>query len=63
MDKRDVLGISHFSDYFKINQLVFELRASEKVAAVEELIDVLAKQKLVRNRKMILTRLMDRETL
>ena len=63
MDKRDVLGISHFSDYFKISQLVFELKALEKVAAVEELIDVLAKQKLVRNRKMILTRLMDRETL
>ena len=63
MDKKDLLGISHFSDYFKLGQLIFDLKSTDKVQAVEELIDVLAKQKLIRNRKMILTRLIDRENL
>jgi mannitol/fructose-specific phosphotransferase system IIA component (Ntr-type) len=63
MDKKDLLAISHFSDYFKLGQLVFDLKSKDKVEAVEELIDVLAKQKLIRNKKMILTRLIDRETL
>ena len=63
MDKKDLLAISHFSDYFKISQLVFDLKSRDKVQAVEELIDVLAKQKLIRNKKMILTRLIDRESL
>jgi mannitol/fructose-specific phosphotransferase system IIA component (Ntr-type) len=63
MDKKDLLGISHFSDYFKVNQLVFELKSRDKVQAVEELVELLAKQKLIRNKKMILTRLIDRETL
>jgi len=63
MDKKDLLAISHFSDYFKLGQLVFDLKSKDKVQAVEELIDVLAKQKLIRNKKMILTRLIDRETL
>jgi len=63
MDKKDILGISHFSDYFKLGQLIFDLKSTDKVQAVEELIDVLAKQKLIRNKKMILTRLIDRENL
>ncbi|MHB8056031.1 MAG: PTS sugar transporter subunit IIA [Candidatus Aminicenantales bacterium] len=63
MDKKDLLAISHFSDYFKLGQLVFDLKSKDKVQAVEELIDVLAKQKLIRNKKMILTRLIDRESL
>ncbi len=63
MDKKDLLGISHFSDYFKLGQLVFDLKSTDKVQAVEELIEVLAKQKLIRNKKMILTRLIDRENL
>lgn len=63
MDKKDLLSISHFSDFFKVAQLVFDLKAREKVQAVEELVDVLAKQKLIKNKKMILTRLIDRETL
>jgi len=63
MDKKDLLSISHFSDYFKVGQLVFELKSKDKVQAVEELVEVLAKQKLIKNKKMILTRLIDRETL
>jgi len=60
---KDILGISHFSDYLKPIQVVPDLKAKNKVQAVEELIEVLAKQKLIRNKKLILTRLIDRESL
>jgi len=63
MDKKDLLGISHFSDYFKPGQLVFDLKATDKVQAVDELLDVLTKLKLIQNKKLILTRLIDRENL
>ena len=59
----DILGISHFSDYLKSTQVVADLKAKDKVHAVEELIEVLAKQKLIRNKKLLLTRLIDRESL
>jgi mannitol/fructose-specific phosphotransferase system IIA component (Ntr-type) len=63
MDKKDLLDISHFSDFFKPGQIIHELKSKDKVDAIEELLDVLAKQKLIRNRKLILTRLVDRENL
>ena len=59
----DILGISHFSDYVKPTQIIADLKAKDKVHAVEELLDVLAKQKLIRNKKLLLTRLIDRENL
>ena len=59
----DILGITHFSDYLKPTQVVADVKAKDKVHAVEELIEVLAKQKLIRNKKLILTRLIDRESL
>jgi mannitol/fructose-specific phosphotransferase system IIA component (Ntr-type) len=59
----DILGITHFSDYLKPTQVVADLKAKDKVHAVEELLEVLAKQKLIRNKKLILTRLIDRESL
>jgi mannitol/fructose-specific phosphotransferase system IIA component (Ntr-type) len=56
--------ISHsFSDFLKPSQIVFELQAKEKVQAIEELLDVLAKEKLIKNKKLILTRVIDRERL
>jgi mannitol/fructose-specific phosphotransferase system IIA component (Ntr-type) len=63
MDKKDILGISYFSDFLKPSQIVFNIEAKDKVQAIEELLDVLAKQKLIRNKKLILTRLIDRESL
>jgi mannitol/fructose-specific phosphotransferase system IIA component (Ntr-type) len=63
MDKKDLLDISHFSDFLKPAQIVHDLKAADKVEAIEELLDILAKQKLIRNRKLILTRLIDRENL
>jgi mannitol/fructose-specific phosphotransferase system IIA component (Ntr-type) len=54
---------THFSDYLKPQQVVFDLKSKEKVEAVEELLDVLAKQKLIDNKKLLLTRIIDRENL
>lgn len=51
------------SDFLKPSQIVFELQAKEKVQAIEELLDVLAKEKLIKNKKLILTRVIDRERL
>ena len=63
MDKKDLLGITHFSDYLKPAQVVHDLKAKDKVQAIEELLDILAKQKLIPSKKVILTRLIDRENL
>jgi mannitol/fructose-specific phosphotransferase system IIA component (Ntr-type) len=55
---------SHFfSDFLKPSQIVFDLQAKDKVLALEELLDVLHKHKLIKNKKLILTRLIDRERL
>ncbi len=55
--------VTHFSEYLKPSQVVFDLVAKTKVQAIEELLDVLVKQKLVTNKKLILTRIIDRERL
>jgi mannitol/fructose-specific phosphotransferase system IIA component (Ntr-type) len=60
---REVQKVSHFSDYLKPSQIVYDLKAKDKVGAVEELLDILAKEKLITNKKLILTRLIDRERL
>lgn len=54
---------SHFSDFLKPTQLVFDLKAQTKIQALEELLDVLQKKKLIKNIKPILTRIIDRERL
>ncbi|MDD8027702.1 MAG: PTS sugar transporter subunit IIA [Acidobacteriota bacterium] len=63
MDKKELLDITHFSDYLKPAQVIHDLKAKDKVQAIEELLDVLAKQKLIVNKKVLLTRLIDRENL
>ncbi len=57
------LRSSHFNDYLKPSQIIFDLKAKEKVEAIEELLDALEKQKLIKNKKLILTRIIDRERL
>ena len=57
------MGITYFSDYLKPAQIVHDLKAKDKVRAIEELLDVLAKEKRILNKKVILTRLIDRENL
>ncbi len=54
---------SYLSDYLKPTQVLFNLKAKDKVQALEELLDVLAKQELIKNKKLILTRIIDRERL
>jgi mannitol/fructose-specific phosphotransferase system IIA component (Ntr-type) len=52
-----------FADFLKPSRIVFNVKAKEKVEAIEELLDVLLKEKLIKNKKLILTRLIDRESL
>ena len=54
---------SHFSDYLKPSQIIYDLKSKDKVEAFEELLDILVKQKLVTNKKLTLTRIIDRERL
>jgi mannitol/fructose-specific phosphotransferase system IIA component (Ntr-type) len=58
-----LLKSSCFSDYLKPSQIIADLQATGKIQALEELLDVLAKQKLIKNKKLILTRIIDRERL
>jgi mannitol/fructose-specific phosphotransferase system IIA component (Ntr-type) len=54
---------SYFSDFLKPSQIIFNLKAKDSIRAIEELLDVLVKQKLIRNKKLVLTRIIDRERL
>lgn len=54
---------SFFSDFLKPSQVIYDLKAKDKIQAIEELLDVLLKQKLIKNKKPILTRIIDRERL
>ena len=54
---------SHFSDYLQPSQIIFNLKAKDKIRAIEELLNVLTKKKLIKNKKLILTRIIDRERL
>lgn len=63
MDRKSTLKSSHFSDYLKPSQILFSLKAKDKIRAFEELLDILEKQKLITNKKPILTRIIDREQL
>ena len=51
------------SECLKPTQIVYDLKTKDKVEAIEELLDILVKQKLVANKKLTLTRIIDRENL
>jgi len=57
------LKSSHLSDFLKPSQVIFELKAKNKIQALDELLDALIKDKLLTNKKLILTRIIDRERL
>jgi mannitol/fructose-specific phosphotransferase system IIA component (Ntr-type) len=63
MENKNLPRSCYFSDYLKPPQVVFDLKSKDKVEAIEELLDVLARQKLIDNKKLILTRIIDRENL
>jgi len=52
-----------FGEFLKPSQVIFELKTHEKLEAIEELLDSLVKQKLISNRNLTLTRIIDRENL
>lgn len=55
--------ILHLSDFLKTNQVVYNIKASDKIEALEELLDVLVGLKIISNEKPVLTRIIDRERL
>jgi len=63
MENKNPLKKSHFSDFLTPSQIVFNLKAKDKIEALDELLEVLLKQKLICNKKLLLTRLIDRERL
>lgn len=63
MENKDISDKTHFSHFLKPAQVIFELKAKDNIQALEELLDILKKQKLIKNKKPILTRIIDRERL
>lgn len=60
---KDSFKSSHLSAYLQLSQVIYDLKARDKIQALEELLGILAKQKLIDNKKLILTRVIDRERL
>ncbi len=54
---------SFFCEYLKPDQVIYNLKATDKIQALEELLDVLVKLKYIKNKKPVLTRIIDRERL
>ncbi len=54
---------SHFTDYLEPSQIIYDLKATDKIDALEEMLIILEKQNLIKTRKPILTRIIDRERL
>ncbi|MGQ9802042.1 MAG: PTS sugar transporter subunit IIA [Candidatus Saccharicenans sp.] len=52
-----------FGEFLKPSQIIFELKSQDKLEAIEELLDSLVKQKLINNKDLTLTRIIDRENL
>jgi len=52
-----------FGEFLKPNQIIFDLKSKEKLSAIEELLDSLVKEKLINNKNLTLTRIIDRENL
>ena len=63
MDTEAHPHISHLSDYLKPGHVIYDLKATTKVEALEELLDLLARHQHITNKKILLTRVIDRERL
>jgi mannitol/fructose-specific phosphotransferase system IIA component (Ntr-type) len=63
MEKSQISKHSSFGEYLKPSQIIYDLKATDKIQAIEELLDVLVKQKAITNKKPVLTRVIDRERL
>lgn len=63
MEKSHIIKHSFFCEYIKPSHVIYNLKATDKIQAIEELLDVLIKQKAITNKKPVLTRIIDRERL
>jgi mannitol/fructose-specific phosphotransferase system IIA component (Ntr-type) len=63
METSPQIRTSFFSDYLKPSHVLYDLQAKTKVDALDELLDILHKDKLIENKKLLLTRIIDRERL
>jgi mannitol/fructose-specific phosphotransferase system IIA component (Ntr-type) len=63
MNYKNADHILHFSDFLNTSQVVYNIKSEEKIGALEELLDVLVKLEMIKNKKPILTRIIDRERL
>jgi mannitol/fructose-specific phosphotransferase system IIA component (Ntr-type) len=63
MELKSLPRKSDLSEFLKPTQVIYNLKAKEKVEAIEELLNILFKQKLISNKKLMLTRIIDRENL
>jgi len=63
MEKSKISIHSFFCEYIKPSNVIYNLKATDKIQAIEELLDVLVKQKAITNKKPVLTRIIDRERL
>ncbi len=52
-----------FGEFLKPSQIIFDLKSRDKLEAIEELLDSLVRLKLISNKNLTLTRIMDRENL
>jgi mannitol/fructose-specific phosphotransferase system IIA component (Ntr-type) len=63
METSPQIRTSFFSDYLKPSHVIYDLQARTKVEALDELLDILHKDKLIENKRLLLTRIIDRERL
>jgi len=63
MEPSPQIRTSFFSDYLKPSHVIPDLQAKTKVEALDELLEILQKDKLIENKKVLLTRIIDRERL
>lgn len=63
MEKAKEPKHAYFCEYLKADQIIYNLKATNKIQALEELLDILVKHKTIKNKKPVLTRIIDRERL
>ena len=63
MEKSQISKHSFFCEYIKPTRVIYNLKASSKTQAIEELLDLLIEQKAISNKEPVLTRIIEREKL
>lgn len=63
METPHKIQASFFSEFLKPGHIVYDLQATTKVDALDELLDLLQRHKHIDNKKLLLTRIIDRERL